>query len=52
VIAPAATETREGTPEPPPAAAPEPPDEPSLRSRLYGSDESGAGNEPPGERQP
>jgi hypothetical protein len=50
--APAATETREGTPESPPAAAPEPPEGPSLRSRLYGGGESGSGNEPPGEPQP
>jgi len=50
--APATTETRESSPESPPAATPEPPDGPSLRSRLYDSDESSSGNEPPGDRQP
>jgi hypothetical protein len=52
---PAATETREGGSEPresPPAPAPEAPQEPSLRSRLYGGDESGSGSEPPTDRQP
>jgi len=53
--APAATETREGTtesPTGPPPTTPGAPEEPSLRSRLYGSEESGSGKEPPGERQP
>ena len=55
--APAASETREATPEsppePPPTTPTEAPDEPSLRWRLYGGEQdSGPGNEPPGERQP
>lgn len=54
--APAATETREGPSESPPGPLPttssDAPDEPSLRSRLYGSEERGPGNEPPGEPRP
>jgi len=54
--APAATETREGPSESPrgplPTTSSDAPDEPSLRSRLYGSEESGPGNEPPGEPRP
>ena len=47
-----ATEARRETPESPPAPAPEAPEEQSLRSRLYGSEETGPGNEPPADRQP
>ena len=50
----AASDTREGTPESPPGpppTTPGAPDEPSLRSRLYGGEQQ-SGSEPPGERQP
>lgn len=54
--APAATETREEPSGAPPGPAPTTPgeasDEPSMRSRLYGSEERGSGNEPPGEPRP
>src|SRR5256712_10424639 len=56
VPAPAATETREGPSESPPGPLPttssDAPDDPPLRSRLYGSEERGPGNEPPGEPRP
>ena len=52
----AATETPERTSESPSAQPPttpaEAPDEPSLRSRLYGSEEGGPGDQPPGEPRP